>query len=129
MCNQGGGSRVAWSILERLGRFDGSSNLPAPPSIIMIQEEADLILCILVDDYPVRNGVVSFLVFENPFQILILTILSAQTTDKIVNRISGPPLFQHYPPDAAPSPAPLLKTWKQSSVRPVFTIQRPKTLF
>ncbi|WP_083475273.1 endonuclease III [Methanogenium cariaci] len=65
----------------------------------MIQEEADLILCILVDDYPVRNGVVSFLVFENPFQILILTILSAQTTDKIVNRISGP-LFQHYPPDA-----------------------------
>lgn|GEM_PF-517010 len=24
------GSRVAWSILERLGRLDGSSNLPYP---------------------------------------------------------------------------------------------------
>ncbi|KAF1074677.1 endonuclease III [Methanogenium sp. MK-MG] len=62
----------------------------------MIQEEADLILCILAEDYPVHNGVVSFLVFENPFQILILTILSAQTTDRTVNSISGA-LFRNYP--------------------------------
>ncbi|NLO77386.1 MAG: endonuclease III, partial [Methanomicrobiales archaeon] len=38
----------------------------------------------------------SFLAFENPFQILILTILSAQTTDRQVNQISAP-LFQKYP--------------------------------
>lgn len=62
----------------------------------MIQEEADLILAILAQDYPIRNGVVSFLKFENPFQILILTILSAQTTDKTVNSISKE-LFRNYP--------------------------------
>ncbi|WFN35354.1 endonuclease III [Methanogenium sp. S4BF] len=62
----------------------------------MIQEEADLILCILTEDYPVHNGVISFLEFENPFQILILTILSAQTTDRIVNQVRGP-LFRNYP--------------------------------
>lgn len=62
----------------------------------MIQEEANLILAILAEDYPIHNGIVSFLKFENPFQILILTILSAQTTDRTVNKVSGP-LFQHYP--------------------------------
>ena len=62
----------------------------------MIQEQADLILCILKEEYPVHNGVISFLAFENPFQILILTILSAQTTDRQVNQVSGP-LFRKYP--------------------------------
>lgn len=62
----------------------------------MIQEEADLILAILAEYYPIHNGLLSFLAFENPFQILILTILSAQTTDRTVNKVSGP-LFQHYP--------------------------------
>ena len=63
---------------------------------MMIQEEADLILCILAEEYPVHHGVVSFLEFENPFQILILTILSAQTTDRQVNQIRDS-LFQTYP--------------------------------
>jgi endonuclease-3 len=62
----------------------------------MIQEEADLILAILAEYYPIHDGVVSFLRFENPFQILILTILSAQTTDRTVNGISGA-LFSKYP--------------------------------
>lgn len=62
----------------------------------MIQEEANLILAILAEDYPIHNGIVSFLKFENPFQILILTILSAQTTDRTVNSISGA-LFSKYP--------------------------------
>ena len=70
----------------------------------MIQEEADLILCILAEDYPVHNGIVSFLEFENPFQILILTILSAQTTDATVNKIRGP-LFRQYPDACALSQA------------------------
>lgn len=63
---------------------------------MMIQEEADLILCILAEEYPVNHGMVSFLEFENPFQILILTILSAQTTDRQVNQIRDS-LFQTYP--------------------------------
>ncbi|WAI01186.1 endonuclease III [Methanogenium organophilum] len=62
----------------------------------MIQEEANLILAILAEDYPIHNGIVSFLKFENPFQILILTILSAQTTDRTVNGISKE-LFGKYP--------------------------------
>ena len=66
------------------------------PFIIMIQEEADLILAILAEYYPIHDGVVSFLRFENPFQILILTILSAQTTDRTVNKVSAP-LFRQYP--------------------------------
>jgi len=62
----------------------------------MIQEEADLILAILAEYYPIHDGVLSFLEFENPFQILILTILSAQTTDQTVNKVRGP-LFLKYP--------------------------------
>jgi endonuclease-3 len=38
----------------------------------------------------------NFLRYENPFQILILTILSAQTTDAIVNSVSDE-LFSNYP--------------------------------
>jgi len=37
-----------------------------------------------------------FLNFDNPFQILIMTILSAQTTDVIVNSVKGR-LFESYP--------------------------------
>ncbi|MDD3976861.1 MAG: endonuclease III [Methanomicrobium sp.] len=37
-----------------------------------------------------------FLEFENPFQILIMTILSAQTTDKNVNSVKNA-LFSKYP--------------------------------
>lgn len=62
----------------------------------MIQEEANLILAILAEYYPIQNDHLSFLEFENPFQILILTILSAQTTDKTVNKVRVP-LFRKYP--------------------------------
>lgn len=62
----------------------------------MIQEEADLIFTLLADTYLIDNDIVSFLKFETPFQILILTILSAQTTDRTVNSISGT-LFSRYP--------------------------------
>jgi len=62
----------------------------------MIQEEANLIVTLLADTYLIDNDIVSFLTFETPFQILILTILSAQTTDKTVNSISGE-LFRKYP--------------------------------
>lgn len=43
--------------------------------------------------------------FENPFQLLIATILSAQTTDKGVNRAT-PELFRRYPNARALADAP-----------------------
>lgn len=43
--------------------------------------------------------------FENPFQLLIATILSAQNTDKMVNRVT-PALFRRYPTPAALAAAP-----------------------
>src|SRR5207253_9758158 len=43
---------------------------------------------------------VTELVHENPFQLLIATILSAQTTDRSVNLVS-PELFRRYPTAAA----------------------------
>lgn len=45
-------------------------------------------------DDPASPG--SFLRFENPYQILVLTILSAQTTDRNVNAIRDE-LFSRYP--------------------------------
>ncbi len=43
--------------------------------------------------------------FENAFQLLIATILSAQSTDKMVNTV-GPKLFAAYPTPAALAAAP-----------------------
>ena len=42
--------------------------------------------------------------FTNPFELLVATVLSAQTTDMMVNKVT-PALFARYP-DAGPSPAP-----------------------
>ena len=46
--------------------------------------------------YPHTRKDISFLKFNNPFEILIMTILSAQTTDRAVNSICGD-LFSKYP--------------------------------
>lgn len=46
--------------------------------------------------YPIVGGRRHFIEFDNPFQSLILTILSAQTTDRAVNKISDA-LFARYP--------------------------------
>lgn len=48
---------------------------------------------ILADTYPVAK---TELDFETPWQLLIVTVLSAQTTDKRVNAVS-PILFERYP--------------------------------
>jgi endonuclease III len=50
----------------------------------------------LMDHYPIEGGRRHFIDFENPFQALILTILSAQTTDRAVNEIR-PAFFDRYP--------------------------------
>ncbi len=43
-----------------------------------------------------RGGKRHFIPFKNPFQALILTILSTQTTDRTVNQVRGP-FFARYP--------------------------------
>ncbi len=54
-------------------------------------------------EYNLQSSTEEFLHFENPYQILIATILSAQTTDKCVNKVTKE-LFSRYPtPDALAS--------------------------
>jgi len=54
--------------------------------------------------YDLSSSRDEFLHFESPYQILIATILSAQTTDKMVNQVTGV-LFQKYPDPVALSEA------------------------
>ncbi len=53
----------------------------------------DKILEILEEEYPTSTH--TSLKFENPFQLLVATILSAQSTDKLVNKLT-PGLFRKY---------------------------------
>ncbi|HUU76492.1 MAG TPA: endonuclease III [Methanoregulaceae archaeon] len=62
----------------------------------MDRTSACTILRILISLYQLPDSPRSFLKFENQFQILVLTILSAQTTDRIVNAVREN-LFLHYP--------------------------------
>ncbi|MCQ8894817.1 MAG: endonuclease III [Methanolinea sp.] len=62
----------------------------------MDRETACRIYSVLVDLYDDPGSPRTFLRFENPFQILVLTILSARTTDRSVNAIRDA-LFQRYP--------------------------------
>ena len=55
---------------------------------------------ILCGEYDLSSSRDEFLHFETPYQILIATILSAQTTDRTVNRVTKI-LFQKYPDPSA----------------------------
>ncbi len=50
----------------------------------------------LLAEYPVVGGRRHFIDFKNPFEALVLTILSAQTTDRAVNAVRDA-LFSRYP--------------------------------
>src|SRR3954453_18346473 len=50
----------------------------------------------LAVEYPGTAAELCALDFENPFQLLAATILSAQTTDERVNQVT-PELFRRYP--------------------------------
>lgn len=82
--------------------------VPPPPRGARVR--AKLTVERLRDLYPAATE----LVHENPFQMLIATILSAQTTDRSVNLVT-PELFRRYPtPDdlAAANPAEVEKLIK-----------------
>ena len=57
------------------------------------RESLKKILAIIGDMYPEARGELEW---ETPFQLLIAVILSAQTTDKAVNKVT-PNLWKHYP--------------------------------
>ncbi len=57
---------------------------------------AEKILSMLNTAYPHNHEDMNFLKFRTPFELLIMTILSAQTTDKTVNSIREE-LFRKYP--------------------------------
>lgn len=70
------------------------------------------ILTILKDSYLKPDTKLNFLDFDNPFQILVMTVLSAQTTDNNVNKVK-PQLFSRYPDCKA------LATAKQEDVEEI----------
>ena len=78
-----------------------------------LKRRTDKIRKILRTLYPeVKNA----LVYETPFQLLVATILSAQCTDKQVNRVTGE-LFQHLktPADFAQVPVRTLEKYIRST--------------
>jgi len=64
--------------------------------MIMDRETACRIFSILRQEYDDPASPRTFLRFENPYEILVLTILSAQTTDRNVNAVRDA-LFLRYP--------------------------------
>ena len=74
------------------------------------------IMAVLGPMYPDHRP---FLNFENPFQLLVATVLAAQCMDKLVNTVT-PELFRRFPDPAALADAPLGDVEK---------IVRPTTFF
>jgi endonuclease-3 len=69
------------------------STQPAAPSRTMLVRRARKINRVLAETYPDAR---TELDFDDPFQLLVVTVLSAQTTDKRVNAVR-PTLFAAYP--------------------------------
>ncbi len=83
------------------------------------EERAIRILDALGEAYP--DAPQTYLRFENPFQLLIATILSAHTTDKSVNSVT-PILFERFSTPKALADAPLDEI--KEIIRPVGTFNR-----
>jgi endonuclease-3 len=60
---------------------------------------ARAVVAILAEEYPGDAKELCALLHDNPFQLLAATILSAQTTDEMVNSVT-PALFARYPTPA-----------------------------
>ncbi|MSO38015.1 MAG: endonuclease III [Acidimicrobiia bacterium] len=60
------------------------------------KQRAEIVVVRLADEYPGRAPDLCALVFGTPFQLLAATILSAQCTDEMVNKVT-PALFDRYP--------------------------------
>ncbi len=71
-------------------------NTPAAESRLALVRRARRINRILAETYPDAHVELDF---RNPYELLIATVLSAQTTDKMVNKVT-PELFRRYPTPA-----------------------------
>jgi len=78
----------------------------------MKREDAARIFALLLSAYPDSRDSPEMVCRGTPFEVLILTILSAQTTDRAVLKVKGP-LFSEYP-----TPAKLSKA-KAGDVEPI----------
>ena len=67
--------------------------MPAPESPLALTRRARRIDRVLAETYPDAHCELNF---DDPFQLLVVTVLSAQTTDKRVNAVR-PTLFAAYP--------------------------------
>lgn len=76
-------------------RRSDSMTMPAKPDTALVRR-ARRINRVLAETYPDAHCELDF---DNPFQLLVVTVLSAQTTDRRVNAVR-PTLFAAYP-DAA----------------------------
>jgi len=87
------------------GRTDNAprSLVPVRESFAARRERARIVLERLGEVYPTAACA---LIYRNPFQLLIATVLSAQTTDERVNSVT-PELFARYPTAQALAGAPL----------------------
>jgi endonuclease III len=74
-----------------------------PESLKNKRKRMGEILSLLKTAYPHSK---CSLYHQNPFQLLIATMLSAQCTDERVNKVT-PPLFQHYPSPELMATAPI----------------------
>ena len=70
--------------------------LPSPPPTPAARRRANRILALLRERYP---DIGTALDYQDPWQLLVVTVMSAQTTDENVNRIS-PVLFARFPTPA-----------------------------
>ena len=71
----------------------------------MAKTRAREVIALLADEYPGTADELCALRHENPFQLLVATILSAQCTDERVN-MTTPAVFDAYPTPAALAAAP-----------------------
>jgi endonuclease-3 len=81
-------------MLSRV-RGGGGAPLPAQTWLTVMKTPGDArrILGVLAEDYPEAD---TELHYRNPFELLVATILSAQSTDRGVNLVT-PGLFKRYP--------------------------------
>src|SRR4051812_24018391 len=63
------------------------------------KQRAEIVIERLASEYPGDAKALCALVHDSPFQLLTATILSAQTTDEMVNQVT-PGLFARYPTPA-----------------------------
>ena len=83
--------------------MSGEAAVPRQETNIERAERAEAILRTLAPAYPELKPMLDY---ERPFELLVATVLSAQCTDAMVNRVT-PGLFARFPTPAALAEAPI----------------------